>query len=283
LACLLLCVPAGLSQEEKTAAELQQLIDPDTAEVIALAAQHGICIHAIPCPPIGAATPFTLAGAISLIHAENLFLMTLAQTLRPGLPMMYGTCGTIMDMRAAVVCYGAIEYSLITEATSQLARRYRLPFHTSVGGTESGTSDIQAGIEKAIRYLCGITQGADVATGGGVVNDNNTCVLEQLVMDDCILGMIARLFRGVEVNEDTLAYSVIAGVGPGGSFLGESHTLEWLRTGEHFYSDIHDRSGYANPRTPMLERAREKVREILAEHQPAVPDDAVRRVEGFME
>ncbi len=259
-------------------------LDPHSAEVIALAADHGIPIHCNVCPPIGAATPFTLAGAISLIHAENLFFIALTQNLRPGLPIMYGTCGTIMDMRAAVVCYGAIEYSLITEATSQLARRCHLPLHITVGGTESGSSDIQAGIEKAIRYLCGITQGANVATGGGVINDNNTLVLEQLVMDDCILGMIARLFQGVDVNEDTLAYSVIASVGPGGSFLSEPHTLKWLRTGEHFYSDIHDRSGYSNPqRIPMLDRARDKVREILSEHQPAIPEDAARRVEAFIE
>ena len=45
-------------------------------------------------------------------------------------------------------------------------------------------------------------------------------------------GIIRRLYRGIEVNGDTIGAEVIKNVGPRGNFFMEDHTFKYLRSGE---------------------------------------------------
>ncbi len=55
-------------------------------------------------------------------------------------------------------------------------------------------------------------------------------------------GMVRRAQRKIAVDADTLAYDVIASVGPGGNFLTEDHTYERCRS-EFWLPDVSDRNG----------------------------------------
>jgi trimethylamine--corrinoid protein Co-methyltransferase len=65
---------------------------------------------------------------------------------------------------------------------------------------------------------------------------------------------------------------LIRKVGPGGQFLSEKHTLKWFQTEEYLSSLVIDK--ISKPKwestgaKDALERARELVDEILAEHHP---------------
>jgi trimethylamine--corrinoid protein Co-methyltransferase len=68
-------------------------------------------------------------------------------------------------------------------------------------------------------------------------------------------------------------------VGPGGSFLSERHTMQWLNK-EHFITDITDRrTGEAwetDGRKSVIDRARAKAEKIMKEHvvQPVAQEVA---------
>jgi trimethylamine--corrinoid protein Co-methyltransferase len=46
----------------------------------------------------------------------------------------------------------------------------------------------------------------------------------QLVIDDEIMGMIRRIIRGLEVDEDRLGLAAVERVGPQGTFITDPHT-----------------------------------------------------------
>src|SRR5205814_3735688 len=59
---------------------------------------------------------------------------------------------------------------------------------------------------------------------------------EKFVTDVETLRMLHEVFKPLEINEETLAYSAHQEVGQGGHFLGAAHTLERFR--ECFYRPL---------------------------------------------
>ena len=62
-------------------------------------ALHGQPVVATPFTLAGAMSPVSLAGALAQQNAEALFLVALAQIVRPGAPMVYGAFTSNVDMR----------------------------------------------------------------------------------------------------------------------------------------------------------------------------------------
>jgi len=80
--------------------------------------------------------------------------------------------------------------------------------------------------------------------------------------------------RRFKVDEETLGFNAISEVGPGGNFLGLKHTLE------HFQKEIWlKKEPTLLPSTggSLVERAKEKVRQILSSHVPSQLDEGVKR------
>jgi len=110
--------------------------------------------------------------------------------------------------------------------------------------------------------------------------------LESFVIDNDMLGSVLRTVRGIEVNDETLAYEVIRDVALGktGHFLGNPQTIKHMES-DYYYPAMGDRSSpetwEKNGAKDIRERARERVREILREHYPshisADVDDKIRR------
>jgi len=75
----------------------------------------------------GSTAPATLAGTMVVMNAEILAGVTLAQIIKPGTCVRYGTSSTIMDFRNNNTPIGGAEHGLVSAATAQLARRYSMP------------------------------------------------------------------------------------------------------------------------------------------------------------
>jgi len=103
------------------------------------------------------------------------------------------------------------------------------------------------------------------------------CCLESFVIDNDMLGAILRGVRGIEVDDASLSMEAIREVcteGPG-HFLGHAQTLSLMQR-EYLYPDIGDR---ASPKewveqgsTTVVQRARQRTREILDRHFPVYLD-----------
>jgi trimethylamine--corrinoid protein Co-methyltransferase len=84
--------------------------------------------------------------------------------------------------------------------------------------------------------------------------------------------MALRLVEGIAADGETYASEVISKVGPGGDYLAEKHTRDWLKK-EHFMpSDIIDRLTLEAERKQglkdIISKARETVDQVLREHVP---------------
>jgi trimethylamine--corrinoid protein Co-methyltransferase len=222
-------------------------------------------------PQGGTTGPAPLAGQVMLNVAETLAGITLAQLLRPTVPVMWGNVGSVSDMRLGLFASGAVELGLINAAANQMAKFYRLPTYSTGGMSDSKVSDAQAGVEKALQALI------VALAGGNYIHDAaglmESCLLtsyEQYVIDNEMLGMVARALEGIRVTPQTLSFEQIREVGPRGNFMGLRHTLDHIRT-EHYIPRLFDRNTYdtweARGGKDIREVARERAREILATHE----------------
>ena len=231
-------------------------------------------------PQGGTTGPTPLAGLVLLNVAETLAGITLTQLVNPGTPVMWGNVASISDMRTGMFASGAAELGLINAAMNQMAKFYRLPTYSTGGMSDSKISDAQSGVEKSIQIL------TVALAGGNYIHDAagmlETCLLstfEQYVIDNEMLGMVARVLEGIRVTPETLSMDAIREVGPRGNFMGLRHTLNHIRS-EHYLPQLFDRSTVEtwqkNGAKDIREIAREKAKEILATHIPEPLPQEVR-------
>jgi len=105
------------------------------------------------------------------------------------------------------------------------------------------------------------------------------------VIDDEIIGMVMRAVRGIEVNDETIALDAYRRVGPGGNFLSDPHTVQWMRK-EHYTPKLSDRQLRVNweksGRPCVEEKAKAIAREILREHKPlGLPKEVQDQLRGM--
>jgi len=200
------------------------------------AVQRGIPFLVVCGAVAGVTSPVTLAGSLVVQTAELLAASTLAQTVRPGAAIAWGSFTSPMDPRTTRQSLGGAELSLVNGATAQICRYVGVPFGYGTGGVSDASSvGIQAGIEKALTTLSAALAGVEVIhdAASGIIDSGLTVSYEQLVIDDEMCRVVRRFLRGIDVDESTLALDVIAAAGPGGSYPALPHTAL------HFRKELH--------------------------------------------
>ena len=255
-------------------------LDGDTAQVLLHVVRKGLPLIVNSSPMAGGTSPFTLAGTLMLANAEHLFLLTAAQLIREGTPIIIGGAAGVMDMRTGGLSYGCPERHLILGAQIELADHYGLPHHSTSGSVDAWWPDLQSGAEKMLTWVTRLLKGVVLGLVFGSLCNGMAVSLEQMLIDADLLKMAQRVVQGFRVDHDTLALEAIERVGPGGNFLMDEHTLRWMRSGEHYYSDLVNRDGDRGG--DMVERAHEKVLRILQEHRTEVPDERVEEIQRYV-
>lgn len=232
-----------------------------------------------PCimPPecmAGGTAPSTLAGVLVQQNAEVLASIAVAQSVRPGAPVLYGSVSTVMDMRTGAVALGAPEAGLISLGAAQLARYYGIPSRGTGGNTEALGVDYQAGAESATTLLLSALAGFDfIYDVAGSLESSLTASYAKLILDEDLAGSVKRILSGVDVSEDTLATDVIEAVGLKGSYLSHPHTMDHFRQ-EHFLPETFLRISRASAKTAALkDRAQTRADRILHDHKVDPPLD----------
>ncbi len=198
--------------------------DAMTAGLIAMA-EHGQPVVITPFTLMGAMAPVSLSAALAQQNAEALFGIVLAQLVRPGTPVMYGSFTSNVDMRSGAPAFGTPENTKANIASGQLARRYKLPYRTS-NPTSSNAADAQAAYETGMS-LWGAVLGHSnlVYHAAGWLEGGLTASYEKLVLDVELLQNMIEFLKPIEVNEAELGFDAIKGVATGGHFFGEPHTM----------------------------------------------------------
>ena len=202
------------------------MIDTAMAEGIVEMARFGQPLVIAPFTMSGAMSPATEAGALSVQNAEALAGIVLAQAVRRGTPVVYGSYLTNVDMRTGSPAFGTPVFAKATWASGQLARRYRLPFRSSLN-TGSNLVDAQAAYETEMCLWAAVMGHANIIFAAvGWLEGGLSGSFEKLILDAELLQLMTETMQPMVVNKDTLGFDAIKEVGPGGHFFGSPHTLQ---------------------------------------------------------
>ena len=249
-----------------------------SAEALIRLAEAHIPVNVDPVVMLGASAPATPAAGLLIGNTQFLAMLTLVQAVNPGNPTLYEGTPGVMDMKTGAYNQSCPEAMLIKLGYLQMARYYDV--RTSAVGFEntSKTPDIQAAYEGTLVYFSNCVGGADLTNAMGSLEVISVLSYEQLVIDYEIARMVQRVMAGIEVSDETLALGEILAADHKGSFLTTKHTLRHMRDG---WSPI-----LADPRAyevwkaaggkTVLEKAREEVKAILAEHKPTPLNEGIR-------
>ena len=289
------CLALGMSREElaedpalsciiNTNSPL--VIDGPMAEGLIEFATWGQPVIITPFTLAGAMSPVTIAGALAQQNAEALAGIVLAQCVRPGTPVVYGSFTSNVNMKTGSPAFGTPEYALAAQASAQLARRHGLPVRSS-NVTTSNAVDAQAAYESEMA-LWGAVMGHCnmIAHAAGWLSGGLTASVEKLIVDAEMLQMLAAYLQPFEVSEATLGIEAIEEVGPAGHFFGTAHTLERYETA--FYTPlVSEWDNYENwadrGSKSAAERANAIAKQLLAEYeQPAIDPALDEELRAFV-
>lgn len=233
-----------------------------------------------PCAMGGTTGPATLAGLLVQQHAETLAGIVLIQLVRPGCPAMYGGTSSISSMRTGELLFGVPQYWTLMAATVELAHSLGLPCRAGAGATDGHALDMQAGSESALGLATVMQRGVDyILQATGCLSSINAMSWEKLIVDDELVGMMRLRPWELTFDDDDMALDVIAAVGTGGDYLGQTHTRVHCRDFEHasvFNRQNYD--GWANAgRQSIDEVAARRVAEMLEAYTEPDMDAVTRR------
>ena len=243
----------------------------ESVDKLLFCAEKSMPVIYSPAPIAGSTAPMTIAGHVAQGLAECFCGLVIHQLKTPGAPFVMGMGPAVLDMATAQCSYNAPEYLLSYIAIIEMSHFYNLPNWGYAGTTDSQIPDQQATFEAGLETFIAEMAGSNLNHDVGYLDFGRTGSLDMIIILNEVIGQVRRLYRGIPVNEDTLALDVIREVGSDGNFLVHRHTLEHLQSTQ-WRPELISRMGYekweASGRTSLLDRARQKLQRILQEHQP---------------
>jgi trimethylamine---corrinoid protein Co-methyltransferase len=229
---------------------------------------------------MGAMSPVTIPAALAQQLAEALSGIALAQLIRPGCAVIFGSFLSNIDMQSGSPSFGTPESAIGLLCTGQLARHYGLPFRTGGGLNSSQTADAQSAYEALMTLLPTFLAGTNfVMHAAGWLEGGLVSCYEKFIIDIELLKMLRVEFTPLEITEESLAFGAHEEVGHGGHFLGAAHTMERFR--DCFYRPM--LSSTANFERwiklggkDTAARAGEIWRKKLESFEPPALDDTIR-------
>src|SRR5207237_873859 len=127
---------------------------------------------------------------------------------RPGCPVVFGSFLSNTDMQSGSPSFGTPESAVGLLCTGQIARHYNLPFRGGGALTSSQVVDAQAGYESMMSLWPTFLAGTNfVMHSAGWLESALVSCYEKFVTDIESLRLLYEVFKPLEVNEETLAYS----------------------------------------------------------------------------
>ena len=247
-------------------------------------AEAGIPVSFYPMPILGATAPVTIAGAAVVNNAELVSATALVQLAYPGAKVIHGGGPTAMDMNTGAYASNSPEAILLRSIQGHMAAFYHMPAWFGAGATTAKEPGAQSAYENTLAMFMAYANGADVTFGTGLLDGSRILCLENIVVDDEVLGMVKRILRGVAVNDETLAVDLIKRMGFDGSYLFERHTRAHVR--ELWQAKLGETGSYdawvQAGRPSVTEKAVRRVREILAAEPEPFPEDLGREFDAVI-
>lgn len=237
----------------------------------------GVPVSLLVAPVGGFSSPISMAGAMAQLHAEMLGFAYVAYIENPKVKVLYGARQFFANMKNGQAITGLPEVGMASAIAAQLARRCNMLSDLYGLCCTSGAFDAQTGYEKAINALLPAMAGGDLISGPGSLGSLMVTSMAQLLIDDEVLGMIKRIQRGFEVNEETIALEVIDKALGGRNFIEQPHTLKQLRNGAVYQPRLGFASAWnEKERSHIGQVAAETALDLLSKADPVVVDEKLK-------
>ena len=252
-----------------------------TAQNLIDCAIEGIPAELISMPLAGATSPITLAAAVVQHTAESFSGIAIHQLAKAGAPVVWGGAPAAFDMREGTTPMGDVNTWLIDCAYIQVGKTMGLPTHTYMGSSDSKLLDMQSGIESAGGTFLAALSGANMISGGGMIDFLRCQSFEKLVIDAEIIGMARRLITGIEVRDQPIALEFMRKSAHKANFLSQAHTHKWFKKELYIPSSVIDRGSLDAWQKKGAQssdmRAAERVEQLLKTFQPNPLDEKTRK------
>ncbi|MFO7750696.1 MAG: trimethylamine methyltransferase family protein [Desulfobacteraceae bacterium] len=263
-------------------------MDTESLEAMMEMNRHNIPIMLSSGPILGNTSPITIPGTLAQAHAEILACITLSQLINPGAPLVYTSFARGMNMKTSNISMAGPEFAVMKVAMAEMGLWLDLPVRMPSMLRDSKVLDAQAGFETGmVGTLTSLK--ADIMDAMQLDTDMVVDYPDMVFCNDC-MAFIRHAARKLETDDDAMAFEVMKQVGPGGNFLGNSHTFKRFKT-ELWHSDLFDHDnwqaweskGSKTIRDKALEKAVTMVDEtlpsILSPDQESAIDKVVKRAE----
>ncbi|MCD4676622.1 MAG: trimethylamine methyltransferase family protein [Desulfobacula sp.] len=175
---------------------------------------------------VGDSDAAPLERILALQNAEILAGITLAQLVRPGVPVIYGTTSSARDIKTGALSIGAPELSKIIRLTAQMARFYNLPSRSGGSLTDALCVDAQAGAESTLALLTAAGSGVNfILHACGILGSYTAMSFEKFLIDEEICGMVRNMIH--PLSEIFIP-----------SFMGRKNRDTWVKNGRQRIDQI---------------------------------------------
>ncbi|MEP4432699.1 MAG: trimethylamine methyltransferase family protein, partial [Hyphomicrobiales bacterium] len=264
-----------------------RMLDQPMAQGIIDFARAGQMSIITPFCLAGAMAPITVAGALTLQHAEALASIALAQLTRTGAPVSYGGFSSNVDMKSGAPAFGTPEHVKMQIGAGQLARHIGLPWR-SASGSASNTSDMQAANETNMALWGGLMANATVLVhAAGWLEGGLTFGYEKFINDIEAVQTLAEMNEMPGATKADIGFEALKDVEPGGHFFATQHTMD--RYEEAFYAPlVADLSNFGTWEAAGAQRSDQRAtamwKQVLNDFKaPASSEGAAERLASFIE
>ena len=259
----------------------------DSMDKALFCAEKRIPLIYSPAPIAGSTAPMSIAGHVAQGLAECLCGLVIHQLTATGAPFLMGMGPAVLDMATSQCSYNAPEYIMAYQAIIEMSLFYDLPNWGYAGTSDSQIPDEQATFESGLETYIAAMTGSNLNHDVGYLDFGRTGSLEMMVVLDEIIDQVRRMGQGIPIDDELLGVDAIRDVGPDGNFLTHPHTLKYMRATQ-WRPKLISRMGYENwqaaGETTLMDRARERLAQIRAEHKPvAIEPEKAAEIQTLVE
>jgi trimethylamine--corrinoid protein Co-methyltransferase len=173
-----------------------------------------------------ASTPASNVGTVGVVLAEALMAMAMTQIIRPGSPMLFGVPAMTVALNSGAPVHGSPDSAMVQFLANAMARFYRLPHRAILNVATSKSGDMQSAYDSMWGLFPAMLSGADWLTmGGGMLEGALTVGYGKTMIDFEQLDAFYHFLQGPKFDDLEEILDMVKRIGPGGHFLGETHTL----------------------------------------------------------
>lgn len=261
------------------------IMNKGTAEKLMATVERGLPVIYSNMSMAGMSTPITAAGTLTLLNAELMAGLVLAQLIRPGTPVILGSLPAFFDMRTLQDFFDP-HSMLLNQAGAEMMAHYRMP-HAGTSGCGIGWgADLAAGGQLWMNHLLSLMGKSGMVPFVGGTLGSKAFSPTLTVYSNDVIGQAVRLSEGFPMSDQELDLDTLVDQGPGGSFMTSDLTLGSFRRA-YYESKLTPRIGLeeweqrGRPRFESL--LREHTRQLLEDQTPLDDhDDLIARGEAFI-